>query len=301
MAGKTAIWMITAIAFVLIGCVLFGIVMVESKWDFTNLSTVEYETNTHSVTDAYTQISIATDTADIVLAPSEDGNTSVVCYEQTDLAHRVLVQDGTLCVELLDDRKWYDYIGIHFGAPSITVYLPAGVYGDLKVAGSTCDLQIQPGFTFENMDVALTTGDIHMDQITATSIDASVSTGYITASSVTCDEDMTIRVSTGDVALAEVQCRNLITNGNTGDLTLSDTVATESISVTRTTGDVQFDSCDATALSIVTDTGDVSGSLRTDKVFVAHTDTGRVRVPSTTTGGRCEITTDTGDITIIIL
>lgn len=301
MVGKTAIWIVTAIAFILIGCVLLGVVMIESGWDFTNLSTVEYETNTHSVTDAYSHISILTDTADIVLVPSEDGSTSVVCYEQTDLNHRVQVQNGTLCVEPLDDRKWYDHIGIHFGAPSITVYLPAGVYGDLKVVGSTSNLQIQSGFTFANMDVALTTGDIHMDQITATSIDASVSTGYITASSVTCEEDMTIRVSTGDVALAEVQCRNLITNGNTGDLVLNNTVATENISVTRTTGDVRLDSCDAATVSIVTDTGDVSGSLRTDKVFVVHTDTGRVRVPSTTTGGRCEITTDTGDITIIIL
>ena len=40
--------------------------------------------------------------------------------------------------------------------------------------------------------------------------------------------------------------------------------------------------------------------LFSDKIFFASTDTGSVNVPKTTTGGRCEITTDTGDIDIVV-
>ena len=57
-----------------------------------------------------------------------------------------------------------------------------------------------------------------------------------------------------------------------------------------------FDRCDAAELSITTDTGDVKGTLLSDKVFIARTDTGRVHVPETTNGGKCKITTSTGDI-----
>ena len=36
------------------------------------------------------------------------------------------------------------------------------------------------------------------------------------------------------------------------------------------------------------------------KVFITETDTGKVEVPKSVTGGRCEIETDTGDIQITV-
>ena len=108
-----------------------------------------------------------------------------------------------------------------------------------------------------------------------------------------------MRVSTGETALHRVSCRNLTSNGSTGEISLHHVVSGGSLSITRSTGDIRFDDCDAATLLIETDTGDVSGRLLSDKVFITHTDTGRVKVPNTSTGGRCEIRTDTGDIQII--
>ncbi len=54
-------------------------------------------------------------------------------------------------------------------------------------------------------------------------------------------------------------------------------------------------------LFIKTSTGDVEGSLLADKVFIVNTDTGEVDVPKTTSGGKCEIKTDTGDVEINIV
>ena len=45
-----------------------------------------------------------------------------------------------------------------------------------------------------------------------------------------------------------------------------------------------------------TSTGKVKGHLLTDKIFVTSTSTGKVRVPSTESGGICKVTTSTGDI-----
>jgi hypothetical protein len=44
----------------------------------------------------------------------------------------------------------------------------------------------------------------------------------------------------------------------------------------------------------------VKGSLLTDKIFFAKSETGRVIVPESMTGGRCEIKSDTGDIKITV-
>ena len=73
-----------------------------------------------------------------------------------------------------------------------------------------------------------------------------------------------------------------------------------SIDIERTTGDIKFNGCDASELVIVTDTGNVKGTLLSDKVFIAKTDTGSIKVPETVSGGKCKITTDTGDIKIEI-
>ena len=66
----------------------------------------------------------------------------------------------------------------------------------------------------------------------------------------------------------------------------------------RDTGDIDLEDCDADEIFIVTDTGDVKGTLLSEKVFITKTDTGDVNVPNSISGGRCEITTDTGDINI---
>ena len=117
---------------------------------------------------------------------------------------------------------------------------------------------------------------------------------------MTCDADISIGLSTGKAYLTDIVCKNLTSMGSTGDISLKNVIAAEKISIERSTGDVTFEGSDAAELCITTDTGDVEGSLLTDKVFITKTDTGRINVPNSITGGRCEITTDTGDIKITI-
>jgi DUF4097 and DUF4098 domain-containing protein YvlB len=64
---------------------------------------------------------------------------------------------------------------------------------------------------------------------------------------------------------------------------------------------VRFEACDAEEIIIHTDTGDVTGTLLTPKIFQVETDTGRVDIPESGSGGKCQIKTDTGDIQVEIL
>lgn len=319
MSKSTNIWLITACSLVVVGCVIFGCVMASLSWDFSKLSTDRYETNRHRIEEEYHNLSIVSDTADVELVLSENGIGAVVCYERENVTHSVAVQDGTLVIQVEDTRQWYEYIGINFGSPKITVTIPKSECGILSVQTDTGDVKIPENIRFESIDVSVSTGhvtclasaageigietdtgDIHVEDVQADSLRLSVSTGRVVARSVTCIGDMAVRVSTGDTTLTDVACKSFASTGNTGDLSLESVIAADVFSIERSTGDVRFERCDAAEMLIETDTGHVKGSLLTDKVFVAETDTGRVDVPKTTTGGRCEIHTDTGDIRITI-
>ncbi len=319
MKKKTKTWILIAASLFIAGCILFGGVMSMLKWDFKKLSTVKYETNTHIISEEFREISLITDTADIHFQPSDDGKCKVICYEEESLKHSVYVQSNKLTIQINDERKWYDHIGINFNTPKITVYLPLEAYDDLAVQSSTGDTEVAKEFTFKNifiktstghitnyasatedLQIKTTTGSIRIDTISVGNLDLSVTTGKINARSVNCNEEFKIHVGTGDSKIIDTKCNTLISTGTTGDLTLKNVIAKGKISTKRTTGDVNFEQCDAAELYIKTTTGDVDGSLCSEKIFIVHTSTGDVTVPQTTTGGKCEISTSTGDININI-
>ena len=231
----------------------------------------------------------------------------------------VSVRDGILVIEFADTRKWHERIGFNFGTPKITIYLSQGEYGAFTVRASTGDVEIPKEFTFESIDISQSTGDVTnhasaledikiktstgnilTENISAGALDLSVSTGRIAVSDLTCEGEVELHVTTGKTDLSNIACKNLTSSGDTGDISLKNVIATEKFILERTTGDVLFEGCDAAELFVQTDTGHVTGSLLSDKVFIAQTDTGKVDVPKTVTGGKCEIITDTGDVKITV-
>lgn len=319
MSKRATVWFIVGGILFLTGALIFTGVMSNLNWDFTKLSTTSYETNTYVIDDEYSNIKVKTDTAKIEFFPSEDGKTRVECRDQVNLNHIVNVKDGTLTIELKDTRLWYEHIGINFSSSYIKVYLPETEYGKLVIHSSTGDVDLLEGFKFESIDVSASTGNIvcrasavegikiktstgyvNLKSASASSLDLSVTTGKVTVDNVKTEGDVKVNVSTGKAMLRNVTCENLTSNGNTGDLDLMNVIANRKFSIERSTGDIKFDRCDAGEIFAETDTGDVSGSLLSEKVFIVSTDTGNIDVPKTVNGGRCEITTDTGDVKISV-
>ena len=315
MSKSTKIWLITAASLIVLGCMIFVGGMIMAKWDFSKLGTEKYETNTSTISEEFKDISINTDTADIKFVLSDDGVCKVVCFEEKNDKHEASVNDDTLTINRVCTKRWYEHIGIGFKTPKVTIYLPETEYEALTVKESNGDVDIAKDFTFGSVDISLstgnvknyasasgnvkikaTTGDIEIENASANAFDLSVSTGDINVKSAVCQGDFKTTVSTGKVKLSNVSCGNLISTGSTGDITLENVVADGGFNITRSTGDVTFKKCDAAELFVKTDTGDVKGSLLSDKIFFAETDTGRIDVPKSVTGGRCEIKTDTGDI-----
>ena len=318
MKKATGIWLVTAACLVLAGGILFCLTMAAHHWDFSLLDSGQTETKTVEVAEAFKNISIHSDTEEIVFLPSGDGSCKVVCLEREKEAHTVTVLGDTLTIRRIDSRNWYDALSLFsFVSPTITVYLPQGEYTALRIEEETGDISIPGEFAFDSVDIRLstgdvacrasasgllrvktTTGDIDLEGLSAGELDLTVSTGHVRVRSVDCGGNVGIAVSTGKTDLTEVSCINLRSTGDTGDMTLTNVAASGTISLARATGDIRFAHCDAGELAVVTDTGDVTGTLLSDKVFIVHSDTGRIDVPETTSGGRCKITTDTGDIRI---
>ncbi|MDD4292096.1 MAG: DUF4097 family beta strand repeat-containing protein [Clostridia bacterium] len=319
MNKATKVWITVATVLVVAGFLVFAVAMTANNWEFAKVNTDKFETNTYEVNEEFSAIAMKTKTADIIFTASDDGKCKVVCYETEKWRHSVAVENNTLTVNMADEKQWYEYIGMSIGTPKITVYLPKNEYASLFIDESTGDIEIPKNFKFNDIDITLSTGDItnyasasenikikastgavRVEGISANTLDITTSTGKVTVSGAICENDVRIKVSTGRASITDINCNNFITNGSTGNITLKNVIASEKLSAERSTGDVIFDGCDAAEIYVETDTGNVKGSLLTEKVFIVRSDTGRIDVPKTITGGRCEITTDTGNIIITI-
>lgn len=320
MNKKVKAWLIIAICLILAGGIIFTGVMTMLKWNFSELSAGKYETNNYEISDSFTKIKLTTHTANVEILPSEDGECKIICYEEKKVKHAVRVEGDTLIIEAQDNRRWYDYINVFsFGSPKITIYLPTDKLASLYINGSTGNVNIPSDFSFENIGISASTGDVRcyasasgnikielstgkMDLagLSASSLDLKTSTGKIELKMIECSGDVSLATGTGKTKINALDCKNLYSTGSTGDIKLISVIATGNFNIERNTGDVEFYNCDANEIFVKTSTGDIEGNLLSDKIFIAQTSTGDVEVPKTTTGGRCELTTSTGDIEISV-
>ena len=276
MTKKTKAWSIAALICILAGVILFCSVMFSLEWDLSALSTYKYVDSTYTYNTAVNNINIMVSTADVELVVCNDEKVTVTCHEQEYKKHNVLLKDGELTITN-QDKKWYQNFGISFETTKITIRLPEKVYESVFVKGST--------------------GDVVAKNLSANNLGINISTGDITLENVNCEEKLSARVSTGKVMATDCVCFEFVSQGNTGDAVLENVIAKDCISILRSTGDVTLNFCDSDRLIFVgTDTGDIRGELLSKMNYIAHTDTGRIQVPESNLDGRCELTTNTGDI-----
>lgn len=301
MSRHTKVWLWIAAAAVVAGLIMFGVVMSMAGWDFMNLSTVKYETNTYEIKEDFQKIWVDTTVANVTLLPHDEDVAKVVCYESEGTHHEVSVQEGALVVQAVATGDWTDKIGINFDSMKIRIYLPEREYAEIFVKAKTGDINC---FVPAKGEIVLITGtgDIFAEKITAGSMVASVATGTTTIKDVTCEKEIQVKTATGRTNVMNVQCKSFSSEGSTGDITMEWLVAQDRIYVRRSTGSVKFDRCNAWELiQVEVNTGDVKGSFLMGKKFSVRSGTGSVDVPASVEGsGECQISTQTGNVRITI-
>lgn len=312
---------IIACLLLVIGLLIFIVTMSANGWDFKAFGTVKYSQILHTALDEFDSIEINEDTADIEFSLSSDDRCIVDCYEDIKMKHSVYVENGTLKINVVNEKKWYDYIGFSFKSPKITIYLPEKEYNSLVIDTSTGDIDIPKDFTFNSVDISISTGDvcvlgsakdtlkiegstgdIDINNEYIGSIYASLSTGDISISSIKNSGNINIDVTTGDICLKNIRCESLNTNGSTGDVELTNVIASNELNIERSTGDITLLGCDAKKIHIKATTGDVFAKFNSYKNFNIYSSTGDVAAPPNSEGENpCQIITSTGDIKVSVI
>ena len=280
-------------------------------FDFAKLGNTT-KTNTYTVSEDFDSIAIHMDTADVRFVKSSDDTCTVVCVEREDSQHVISVQNGTLTITQ-KELPWYAHVGINTQQESVTLYLPKTEFHSLVIEMDTGNVDMPSTFLYQNavvetdtgdirwkatvidaLSLSVDTGDVEVNGAGATTLNVESDTGDVELAGLLC-QNISVETDSGDVDVSSVQCANISLKTDTGDVDCQGMIALAKIRIETDTGDVELEACDASSLWIKTDTGDVEGSLLTDKHYITSRTTGKVEVPDTT-GGKCEIITNTGDI-----
>ena len=212
---KWKIWLIVALCLIILGGGIFVVVLAANGWSFRKFDDSRYETNTYAIQEGFQNISVDTNTTDVVFLPSMDGECKVVAYEKAKLTHNVSVADGTLSVRVVDERKWYDHISLfNFEEPRLKVYLPQTEYGNLTLENSTGDINIPKAFTFANINIRVDTGDVDCFATVHENIKIAATTGDVEIGG-TQAKDVEVTTTTGDISISNVVCESLKVNIST--------------------------------------------------------------------------------------
>lgn len=276
---RTAIAILIAVLVVAIGGALVFAGLSAVHYDFMRLDRTEYATNTYSVGTVHA-IDIQGETADVELVAEGEADCKVVCFENDREKYAVDAVDGTLVIRPEAGKTRWSLFAFAFKSPKITVYLPAGQYELLKADLGTGDMTADKALSFDRLDVELGTGDLTLNGVQA--------------------DKVAVRGGTGDIRISDMEAQNADLSLNTGRIVLVNLVCAGDLRAKSETGDIRLTDVDGANLYLSTSTGDIEGSVRTEKVFSAHTSTGKVSVPATTAGGRCEAQTSTGDVRLTV-
>lgn len=287
---------------------------------FLNRNSSRGAEKTWTVKGSFSDIGIESKVSDIRIYKARDNNTKVTWTGNKTMKLSVNNRHGKLIIGEKYRLPWFLRIGIHTGSSVISVYLPKSEYDSLAAESDTGSISIPAGFTFKSAAVETDTGSIEVQakiskqlkaesdtgRITVTGVspektDLKSDTGAITLSNVRNSSEVKVKTATGRIGLTDVKCGDLDVKSDTGSVTLNNVIASGKITAETDTGSISLDRCDAAELDLESDTGAIKGTLLSNKIFVTKSDTGKISVPETSSGGICRIETDTGNISFEIV
>lgn len=306
---------LAAVACIVAGLVLCFTAFAAMDFDIMEMNTMNFVTNTYTIEDTFSNLSVKAAECSVTLLPSEDGSCRVVCTEGDKIFHTVAVRNGTLTIDRTDNRKWYERIGVYWGEMKLVIYLPESAYETLSVKTASGDIDVPAGFSFADAEVKSASGDIRFcasvaGDLSAEAISGDVyvsdmqpknlrvqsTSGDVKAERMKVDAEFFVKTVSGEIGLFDVSCGIFTAESTSGNVKTTGLLVAETLRIQTVSGDVRLQSSDADRLWISTVSGDVNGSLLTEKNFKTKTASGSVHVPSGTSGGICEVKTTSGDI-----
>lgn len=251
---------------------------------------------TYTIKDIYNDIKIEGNNFDINIYLSRNNENKIVYVENKKITVEPKVVEGVLMINQYDNRKFYDTL-FNFSHFNIDLYLTKESINSLNIKGRVGDVDVHEGFTFNDAIINNSTGDVEFKSNVISSLNIKNSTGDIEVENSSIG-DAIIETKTGDIELINVNCNKLDIKVSTGDTELTNVLVATDFNLNGSTGDLDFDDFDASNIYVTLTTGNVKGTILSNKIFNAQSETGSVKVPETYTGGICKIKVSTGNIQI---
>lgn len=258
--------------------------LIEEKHHYSYLNLMDSPTLTIELPEtSYDSLYVVSSTGDLDVPAA---------FSFGDLSYESDTGDVTVLAEIKDSLE------ISTDTGYITV-ADASV-GRMEIETDTGDISLRNLAVQDEVDLSGDTCEVRAENVSARTFELEVSTGDTICKDLTVEHKLSMESSTGHKELSSVRCYNLVLSATTGKTVLQDVVAEGSAVLTADTGDVELNGFDAAEIGITTSTGDVSGYFLTDKIIFAKSDTGDIDVEEAITGGKCRVTTSTGDISLRI-
>lgn len=329
------------IKFLIVGCSLLVLGLVTSvvtlavnQFDVGELAD-DLISKTYDIEGDFNKIECDLDITDLSIYLSNDGVNRAVCLEKENITFDIKVEDQKLKIVEDNQSKWWEFS--YYSHTDIMLFLTKETYESLSIDTDTGDIDVSDAFTFENvningstgevifggkveekltinlstgeaslfkvqtkdLEIKITTGKISiLESLISNNANLSYSTGNVYIKDSEVNGDFTVIGKTGDIFVENMNSKNVNIKLSTGECELIDFIASGDMKVESSTGSIKLDGCDAANLEIKTSTGNINGTLLTSKIFNAVSDTGKVSVPETYSGGICKLTSDTGNISI---
>lgn len=280
MSRSKKFFIILAVIFMVTGLVMIGVSLKAAEFDFSNLSTVSYETNTYEIKENFEALIVNDIDGDIRIMASESGVCKVIVRDTGSISHKVEAYDGTLHITSEDNREWYEYIGIYAVEDcEVVIELPEEEYTSALIKTISGDIAVSDKISFEDAILISTSGDILFNGMVK--------------------NEFTVKSTSGEIQLTDISVKELMVSGTSSDIEMERVNVENKAKIEAVSGDVELDSFDAGVIVIKTTSGDVEADLVTAKNFDIDTTSGDVSIPvSDLSAGDCVVKTVSGDVKI---
>ena len=258
-------------------------------------------------------------TTDIKLLPSQDEKCTIVLHEKDTFSHTVEVKNGALCISEPAKRKWTEFLFGHKG-PIIEIYLPKAEYASLDIDCSTGNIYVSDAFTFDEIDIEVSTGDIELyasargtvsleattgdilaNGVHAESVEISTTTGSAVIKNATIKGEVSFEVGTGKIEADTVLAKKIEIEGGSGKKTLNNLTIEGDACVESTTGGVSITNMQSSKLFMKLSTGDaLLKKCLVASILNIQATTGDITFDASD-AGEIEVKTNTGSITGTLL
>lgn len=259
---KTALWV--AVGSILLGALLIFISLSLLGFDFEELRTYNATIKVYPLEEDFRNISILADECNVEFCVTDEGNDRVVCPETEKVTHEVVIENDTLVIKRIDNRKWFEQFGIYWdNVPvTITVFLSETEYESLYVRSESGDISVSDSFAFTDAELLSTSGNISCHAVIQEKLALETASGDITVSgqnpamSNQTFLDLEAATISGEIELTDLILQELYANSTSGDLDLRVGVSGEAL-LSTVSGETEIESSVMGTLTIGSTSGDI--------------------------------------------